>query len=215
MNLSEIKKILEENLNREPSNGKIRNIVFWYDGESEFVEDIKGLELENAKILHLTDNNKLYIKYLLEKEDVESNYLIYSPKPRPVPRENWLLDIEKYSEEFSTDKATVIMRDLGVKDETLRNVFKKYIKFFGNKERYGRFVSYNIETYTEEKIDIAVLSTLCKLQMPDFELVTKTLLIEEIEEEDNNDGGGFKTGDADCNSGSWPKVVLESNNARR
>ena len=62
MNLSEIKKILEENLNQEPSNGKIRNIVFWYDGESEFVEDIKGLELENAKILHLTDNNKLYIK---------------------------------------------------------------------------------------------------------------------------------------------------------
>jgi uncharacterized protein (TIGR02687 family) len=198
MNLSEIKKILEENLNREPSNGKIRNIVFWYDGESEFVEDIKGLELENAKILHLTDNNKLYIKYLLEKEDVESNYLIYSPKPRPVPRENWLLDIEKYSEEFSTDKATAIMRDLGVKDETLRNVFKKYIKFFGNKERYGRFVSYNIETYTEEKIDIAVLSTLCKLQMPDFELVTKTLLIEEIEEENRLKEDIEKFGDTDA-----------------
>ncbi|MGN9166198.1 BREX-1 system phosphatase PglZ type A [Tissierellaceae bacterium HCP3S3_D8] len=182
MNLSEIKKILEENLNQEPSNGKIRNIVFWYDGESEFVEDIKSLELENAKIFHLTDNNKLYIKYLLEKEDIESNYLIYSPKPRPIPRENWLLDIEKYSEEFSTDKTTVIMRDLGVKDETLRNVFKKYIKFFGNKERYERFASYNIEVYTEEKIDIAVLSTLCKLQMADFELVVKTLLMDKIEE---------------------------------
>jgi uncharacterized protein (TIGR02687 family) len=198
MNLSEIKKILEENLNQEPSNGKIRNIVFWYDGESEFVEDIKSLELENAKILHLTDNNKLYIKYLLEKEDVESNYLIYSPKPRPVPRENWLLDIEKYSEEFSTDKATVIMRDLGVKDETLRNVFKKYIKFFGNKERYGRFASYNIETYTEEKIDIAVLSTLCKLQMPDFELVTKTLLIEEIEGKNKVKEDIEKFGDIDA-----------------
>ncbi|MBV1818011.1 BREX-1 system phosphatase PglZ type A [Clostridium cochlearium] len=197
MNISEIKKILEENLNQEPSNGKVRNIVFWYDGESEFVEDIKSLELENAKILQLTDNNKLYIKYLLEKEDIESNYLIYSPKPRPVPRENWLLDIEKYSEEFSTDKATVIMRNLGVKDETLRNVFKKYIKFFGNKERYGRFASYNIEVYTEEKIDIAVLSTLCKLQMADFELVTKTLLIEEIEEKNKIKEDIEKFGDMD------------------
>ncbi|MBU5425119.1 BREX-1 system phosphatase PglZ type A [Tissierella pigra] len=182
MNLSEIKKILEENLNQEPSNGKVRNIVFWYDGEGEFVEDIKSLELENAKILHLTDNNKLYIKYLLEKKDIESNYLIYSPNPKPIPKENWLLDIEKYSEEFSTDKATVIMRDLGVKDESLRNIFKKYIKFFGNKERYSRFVSYNIEDYTEEKIDIAVLSTLCKLVIADFELVVKTLLIDKIEE---------------------------------
>jgi uncharacterized protein (TIGR02687 family) len=182
MNLSEIKKILEENLNQEPSNGKVRNIVFWYDGEGEFVEDIKSLGLENAKILYLTDNNKLYIKYLLEKEDIESNYLIYSPNPKPIPKENWLLDIEKYSEEFSTDKATVIMRDLGVKDESLRNIFKKYIKFFGNKERYSRFVSYNIEDYTEEKIDIAVLSTLCKLPIADFELVVKTLLIDKIEE---------------------------------
>lgn len=182
MNLSEIKKILEENLNQEPSNGKVRNIVFWYDGEGEFVEDIKSLGLENAKILYLTDNNKLYIKYLLEKEDIESNYLIYSPNPKPIPKENWLLDIEKYSEEFSTDKATVIMRDLGVKDESLRNIFKKYIKFFGNKERYSRFGSYNIEDYTEEKIDIAVLSTLCKLPIADFELVVKTLLIDKIEE---------------------------------
>src|SRR5699024_4386451 len=133
-------------------------------------------------ILKLSDNNKFYIKYLLEKEDTISNYLIYSPNPRPVPRENWLLDVEKYSEQFSTDKATVIMRDLGVKDESLRNVFKKYIRFFGNKERYRRFTSYKIEDYTEEKVDIAVLSTLCKLQVADFELVVKTLLIDEIKE---------------------------------
>lgn len=182
MNLIEIKKILDENLNKEPSNGKRRNIVFWYDGEAEFVEDIKNLELNNAKILHLTDSNRLYIKYLLEKENTMSNYLIYSPKPKPVPKENWLLDIEKYSEQFSTDKATVIMRDLGVKDESLRNIFKKYIRFFGNKERYKRFISYDIEDFTEEKVDIAVLSTLCKLQVVDFELVIKTLLIDEIEE---------------------------------
>ena len=183
MNLTEIKKILDENLNKEISYGRKRNIVFWYDADGEFKDDIGDLTIENSKIIHLNDNNRFYIKYLLEKEDTESNYLIYSPNPKPLPRENYLLDIEKYSNEFSTDKATVIMRDFGVKDESLRNVFKKYIKFFGNKERYKRFSSYKITDYTEEKIDIAILSCLCKLNMPDFEMVLKTLFIEQAKEE--------------------------------
>lgn len=184
MNLTEIKKILDDNLNKEISYGRKRNIVFWYDADGEFKDDIGDLTIENSKIIHLNDNNRFYIKYLLEKEDIESNYLIYSPNPKPLPRENYLLDIEKYSgNEFSTDKATLIMRDFGVKDESLRNVFKKYIKFFGNKERYKRFSSYKITDYTEEKIDIAILSCLCKLNMPDFEMVLKTLFIEQTKEE--------------------------------
>ena len=198
MNLTEIKKILDENLNKEISYGRKRNIVFWYDADGEFKDDIGDLTIENSKIIHLNDNNRFYIKYLLEKEDTESNYLIYSPNPKPLPRENYLLDIEKYSNEFSTDKATVIMRDFGVKDESLRNVFKKYIKFFGNKERYKRFSSYKITDYTEERIDIAVLSCLCKLNMPDFEMVLKILFIEQTKEESKYFNDIVNFGDIDA-----------------
>lgn len=197
MNLTEIKKILEEKFSKEPSDGKLRNIVFWYDSDGEFTDEISELELENAKILHLNDRNSFYIKYVLEKEDITSNYLIYSPSPRPLPRENWLLDIEKYSIPFSTDKATVIMRDLGVKDEGLRNIFKKHMKFFNNKERYKKFASYNIENYTEEKVEIGVLSSLCKLPIMDFELVVKTLIIEKIKGEDKYLEDINKFGDID------------------
>ena len=52
MNLSEIKKTLEDNLNKEVSDGKIRNIIFWYDGDKEFIEDIDNLELDNAKKIY-------------------------------------------------------------------------------------------------------------------------------------------------------------------
>lgn len=183
MNLTEIKQTLEKNFNKETSDSSKRNIIFWYDAEAEFAEDIKELELENAKILHLSDNNNFCIKYQIEKEDPISNYLIYSPNPKPMPRENWLLDIEKYSGEFSTDKATVIMRNLGVKDESLRGIFKSYIRFFGNKERYKRFTSYNIDHYTEESVHVAVLSTLCKLSIAGFEQVVKALLMEDIKDE--------------------------------
>lgn len=197
MNLIEIKKILDENLNKETTDGRKRNIVFWYDDEGEFKEEISDLVLENAKIIHMNEKNSFYIKYLIEKEDTESNFLIYSPNPKPLPRENYLLDIEKYSSEFSTDKATVIMRDLNVKDESLRPIFKKYIKFFGNKERYKRFSSFNIKDYNEEKIDIAVLSVLCKLPMPDFETVLKTLIIEHAKDDDKYYEEVKKYGDID------------------
>ncbi|KPU27971.1 hypothetical protein TR13x_01070 [Caloranaerobacter sp. TR13] len=183
MNLKEIKNILERNFDKEPSDGKNRHIIFWYDSDGEFVEDIDELELKNAKILKLKDNNSFYIKYLLEKLDMNSNYLIYSSAPKPSPKENYLLDILKYSSEFSTDKATVIMKDLGVKDDSLRNTFKKYLKFFGNKERYKRFASYKLENFTEEKVHIAVLSTICKLSVADFELALRTILKEEIKDE--------------------------------
>ncbi len=139
MDLKQIKTLLEDTFNKELSEGKKRHIVFWYDDNGEFKEDIDALDLENAKILKLTKNNYFFVKYQLEKADTESNYLIYIPFGKPNPRENYLLDILKYSMEFSTDKATVIMRDLNISDDSLKSTFRKYIKFFNNKDRYRDF----------------------------------------------------------------------------
>jgi uncharacterized protein (TIGR02687 family) len=179
MDLKQIKILLEDTFNKELTEGKKRHIVFWYDDNGEFKEDIDELNLENAKILKLNNNNNFFVKYQLEKADTESNYLIYAPFGKPSPRENYLLDILKYSIEFSTDKATVIMRDLNISDDSLKSTFRKYIKFFNNKDRYRIFKGYEIERYTEEIVDMAVLSALCRLPYPDFDEVLRVLLMEE------------------------------------
>lgn len=181
MNLGEVRRVLDESFQKKTEEGIIRNIIFWYDEEGEFKDDLQGLNLSNAKSITLTSNNAFYIKHLLEREDLESNYLIYSPKPRPAVREDWLLDIFRYSREFSTDKATLIMRDLGAEDTSLRHVFKRYLKFFNNKERYQKFVAYNISHYTEESVDAAVLSALCKLPAPNIEQALKRVLVGEAD----------------------------------
>ena len=197
MDLKEVRKVLEDIFNKELSDGRNRHIVFWYDAEGEFVDDIDGLELDNAKLLKITDNNSFAIKYRLEVEDTDSNYLIYSPSPKPTPRENWLLDILKYSSEFSTDKTSLLLREFGA-DESLRNVFKKYVKFFNNQERFNKFASYNIEKLDAEKVNVAVLSALCKLQHPDFEAVVKTLLKAELNLENKYMKNIEKFGDVDA-----------------
>jgi uncharacterized protein (TIGR02687 family) len=179
MDLTQVKALLEDTFNKELSEGKKRHIVFWYDDNGEFKEDIDGLDLANAKVLKLNKNNYFYVKYQLEKADTESNYLIYAPFPKPQSKENYLLDVLKYSIEFSTDKATLIMRDLGIIDDTLKSVFRNFIKFFNNKDRYKIFKSYGIERYTEETVEVAVLSALCRLSYPDFDECLRVLLMEE------------------------------------
>ncbi|HEX3044884.1 MAG TPA: BREX-1 system phosphatase PglZ type A [Bacillota bacterium] len=181
MELTEIKRVLEENFNRELADGKKRNLVFWYDDAAEFCDEIDELQLANAKIFKLNGKNNFQAKYLLEHEDQASNYLIYAPFSKPAARENYLLDIQKYSIEFTTDKATAIMRDLNVTDDALREGFYRYLKFFNNKDRYKVFKSYSLTSYTEELLDIAVLSALCKLPYPDFEEAIKALLAEYAE----------------------------------
>ncbi len=182
MNLNEVINTLNDIYN-SPLISNNRHIVFWYDVKGEFVDHIDNIELEDVRILKLTNNNYFYIRYELEKVDTTSNILIYANMEKPIPRENWLLDILKYSVEFSTDKTTVIMRDFNVSDSSLSNIFEMYSKFFNNKERYQAFKKYDIKEYNEDIVNIAVLSVLCKLPNPDFEGVVKALIKETLNDE--------------------------------
>lgn len=180
MELTEAKKVLEESFKKDLSDGRKRSIIFWYDEDKEFVDDIDDLNLSNVKVLKLDGNNYFFAKYQLEKTDTESNYLIYAPFGKPNTRDNYLLDILKYSIEFTTDKAVLIMRDMNIHNDLLKGVFKKYLKFFNNKDRYRLFKSYNFEGLSEEKIDIAVISALCHLQYPDFDEALRLILSDGI-----------------------------------
>lgn len=71
-------KQITDKLNSEFASD-VRKLVFWYDANAEFQEDIDSIELENAKVLHLEPDNQFYIKYFLEREDTTTNYLVYAP----------------------------------------------------------------------------------------------------------------------------------------
>lgn len=178
-----MKHVLQETFDKELSEGKQRHIVFWYDEAGEFIEEVNELGLENVRVWKLTSHNMFATKYELEKIDTTSHFLIYADMAKPPAREDWLLDIYKYSQEFATDKITVMMRDLGViNDAVLRDVFKKYAKFFNNKERYAAFQAYKVQEYTEEQIDLTVLATLCKCNIVSLDEVLKALFREQLQE---------------------------------
>ena len=121
-------KQITDKLNSEFASD-VRKLVFWYDANAEFQEDIDSIELENAKVLHLEQDNQFYIKHFLECEDTTTNYLVYAHFAKPSIRDNHLADTIKYSKEFFADRASLLTLDLGI-DERYKPVIQHYIKFF-------------------------------------------------------------------------------------
>ena len=62
-----IKQIIDR-LNAE-FTGDTRKLVFWYDDNGEFVEDMRSVELENAKVYFLQPDNQFATKLFLERQD--------------------------------------------------------------------------------------------------------------------------------------------------
>jgi len=171
-----LKQILDK-LNSE-FTGDVRKLVFWYDANAEFKEDIETMELENAKILHLEPDNQFYIKHFLECVDTTTHYLVYAPFAKPAIRDNHLADTIRYSKEFFADRASLLTIDLGI-DEKHKGVIQKYIKFFGEKKRTQAFYDLEIETFNRSTIEVALMSVLCKSKTASFEEVLRSILTDD------------------------------------
>ena len=158
--------------------GDTRKLVFWYDDNGDFAEDIDSVELNNAKILKLQPGNQFATKYFLERQDKTTNYLVYAPFPKPDVRENHLEDTMLYSKRFFADRASLLSVDLGI-SEKYKPVIEKHIKFFANKERTQRFYDLEIENFNEDNILIGLMSAVCRTRTCSFEEVVRILLTDD------------------------------------
>ncbi|WP_252990014.1 BREX-1 system phosphatase PglZ type A [Sporosarcina newyorkensis] len=173
-----------QDIYKEPlSDGEQRKIVFWVDKDEEFIEEIGQLALDGVRVLTLSENNQFYMKYLLEEEDPTSSYMIYT-NLELSSEDNWLTDTVLYSKTFFADRISLILSELQI-DPTLRAVIKKYEKFFNNKERFRKFQAFGIEAYSEETIELAIMSVLCNVKTTEFEAVLKAILMDTLEDNDN------------------------------
>lgn len=156
--------------------GSDRKIVFWYDDDAAYEVDIDSLQLsEGIKVFKLTGSNNFEAKLLLEHRDVDSNYLVYAPYARPEDNENSLVDIFYYSEHFYSDKLVQLMGDMNIPPECQDEV-KKYKKFWtGN--NLEKFKKLEIESYTNDSINLGILCVLAGVKTLSFEeMLRKTIL---------------------------------------
>ncbi len=162
-----------------------RRVVFWYDPDKEFAEDVQELVLDNAKVFALTGSNSFEAKLTLHS-DAASNYLLYCPLAYKNIADNWLLDVELYSEEFRADVVSLWMEELHIPgEENLRKHVQQNKKFFNAKERRNKFAALIPDVTTSKQIYLGIMAVLTGSKEATLQEIVKTILCDNLDNEIN------------------------------
>ena len=167
-----IKQIIDR-LNAE-FTGDTRKLVFWYDDNGEFVEDMQNVELNNAKVYCLQPDNQLPPSSFWNGRTLPQT-ISSTPLPQagcagqPSGRHAALLKALLCRPRFAA------LGGFGI-DEKYKPIIEKHIKFFANKERTQRFYDLEIENFNEENIITGLLSAICRTRTCSFEEVIRVML---------------------------------------
>lgn len=163
-----------------------RRIVFWYDEDKEFEDKLDEIVLTNAKLVSLTGTNNFEVKKLLGVDDITSNYLVYCPLSYDKPEDNWLIDIELYSEEFRADLISIWMDEMGMPaTPALRKQVKAYRKYFNAKNRRDKIAGQSKAPTVPAQLHMAVMGALGNIKDVTPGAIIKEVLKAGLESETN------------------------------
>ena len=163
-----------------------RRIIFWYDEDKEFEDKLDEVVLENAKVIELTGNNVFSVKKLLSVDDLTTNYLVYSPCVYNRPDDNWLLDVELYSEEFRADLISIWMDEMGlISNPAMRKQVKNYRAYFNAKDRRLKVSTQNKVPETPAQLHMAVMAAICGLKDAQPNMILRSVFQEGLDLNNN------------------------------
>ena len=154
---------------------KGQRIVFWHDPDGEFAEMVPELDLVNVSILRLEETPTLEAKVAIELECPDTRFLIYETGDQPAPESDWLLDIRLYADQFAADRSSMILKELGLHQQSLRNHISARSKFFASKERMGRIAKLIDANDDETVIDKKIMATILRVEQPEFFTIVRAL----------------------------------------
>ena len=166
---------IQDQLNTEFAKDSTK-YIFWFDDKAEYEDEVNELQLGDVKLHILDDTNWLYSKYLLNEEDTESKYLIYAPFPRPSDAENPLADMYYYSIPYYTDRVSQTSQEMGI-DNRFKEQLSQYTRFWKNKNNIEKFKNLGIDHFNQQTIDIGLIAVLVDVKTPNFEEITKQLIL--------------------------------------
>ena len=138
-----------------------RRIIFWYDEEREFEDQIGDLSLDGVTVVALTGSNTFAVKKQLCEDDLTSNYLVYDPRPFTKDDDNWLINVQLYSEEFRADLNSIWINEMDLPaTPIIRNVVKQYRKFFRAKDRRDAVKKLSSGISNVSQLRLAVMAVL-------------------------------------------------------
>tara|TARA_R110001583_G_scaffold34370_4_gene115528 strand:- start:559 stop:3186 length:2628 start_codon:yes stop_codon:yes gene_type:complete len=175
MNLNQLREGLEQAFYKEN-----HRLVFWYDPEQSFVDELPSLSLVDVQILNMANESALGTKLKLELEDKAGKYLLYFPFAEPDVERDWLLDIKLYSRCFYADRFSIIFNELGLHQQSLREHLAKRDKFLASKARLTALQRYVQPDFDESDLDMAMIASVVKAESCDLPHVILALAEETV-----------------------------------
>lgn len=136
-------------------------VVFWHDVDSEFLNFVETLSLDNVQLIRVDEQSNLQTKLKLESSQSQ-RWLLYSNQPEPEPAKDWLLDIRLRSKTFRADSASILLEDLGLSTVSLRSHLKNHAKFMRAKDRVERLKKIVLPEDTAEDLDRKMLAVVSR-----------------------------------------------------
>ncbi len=161
-----------------------KRIVFWNDPEGEFTAILPELSLPDVEVVDLAEVGALEIKIRVEREDPAGRYLLYGACEEPEIEEDWLYDIRRYSRSFRADRASMLLDELGLSHQRLREHIAERRKFFDNKERLRKLKALVAADDDPLDLDRKMLAVVVKADHPDFPNLVRTLFHSMAESEE-------------------------------
>ena len=171
-----LKDTLKGAFTRDSEKARKRKIIFWYDSKQEYQDFINELELEDTEIIKY-DNNSFWIRYHIEKEELNKNIIIYLSFERKKSIDNDLLDLENSNSDllFNPDSTTMRLKNLGL-TEDCRKIINKYDRFFANKKRETEFKNFDIEDKNNDNIDLIITSIMLGIKSINLDDILKEII---------------------------------------
>ena len=168
--LNQIHTALERLFNEEG-----QRIVFWNDPELEFQNTLPFVVLEGVTTLRLDEVGALGAKIRMEREDPLGKFLLYAPTEEPDYEDDWLLDIRLYSRSFRADKASILLQELGLVNQSLRTHVADRRKFFDAKDRLQKIKNLVAPDDAAGDLDRKMIAVVAKADQPELFNLVRTI----------------------------------------
>jgi uncharacterized protein (TIGR02687 family) len=152
-----------------------QRIVFWNDPEQEFQNTLPYLTLDGVTTLRLDEVGALETKNRLEREEPTGKFLLYAPTEEPDYEDDWLLDIRLYSRSFRADRASILLQELGLLNQSLRTHVADKRKFFDAKDRLQKLKNLVAPDDAAGDLDRKMIAVVAKADQPELFNLVRTI----------------------------------------
>ena len=177
MKHEEVDKALVQKFNTEA-----QRLVFWHDTEAEFAGYVQAElpeEIANVKVLNVTEVGGFKTKLMIELEEPETQFLVYSTGEQPPMHEDFLFDIRLYSDVFEADVLSLWFKELGLSSLQLKSHLKKRKVFCQSQRRrsqLNQLLESNLSGHEDPtSLDVKMIAALVRCERDDLFTIIYTI----------------------------------------